>query len=86
MATLMAGGLGAGAHHLANLSGHIGEPILLGFFVFLQGIFNLTMHAHKIKIIAPQSSYYIDPYWYMKRYSCIQNYFGFCLQLQYQHF
>ncbi|XP_061960049.1 aluminum-activated malate transporter 2-like [Populus nigra] len=36
MATLMAGGLGAGAHHLANLSGHIGEPILLGFFVFLQ--------------------------------------------------
>ncbi|KAL3610938.1 hypothetical protein D5086_001958 [Populus alba] len=36
MATLMAGGLGIGAHHLANLSGHIGEPILLGFFVFLQ--------------------------------------------------
>eukprot|EP00258_Populus_trichocarpa_P000339 XP_002298270.3 aluminum-activated malate transporter 2 [Populus trichocarpa] len=36
MATLMAGGLGVGAHHLANLSGHIGEPILLGFFVFLQ--------------------------------------------------
>ncbi|KAG5253525.1 aluminum-activated malate transporter [Salix suchowensis] len=36
MATLLAGGLGVGAHYLANLSGHIGEPILLGFFVFLQ--------------------------------------------------
>ncbi|KAL5575009.1 hypothetical protein UlMin_016708 [Ulmus minor] len=36
MATLVAGALGVGAHHLASLSGHIGEPILLGFFVFLQ--------------------------------------------------
>ncbi|CAK7332021.1 unnamed protein product [Dovyalis caffra] len=36
MATLLAGALGIGAHHLANLTGHIGEPILLGFFVFLQ--------------------------------------------------
>ncbi|KAE8037591.1 hypothetical protein FH972_010169 [Carpinus fangiana] len=36
LATLLAGALGVGAHHLANLSGHIGEPILLGFFVFLQ--------------------------------------------------
>ncbi|KAK3205600.1 hypothetical protein Dsin_019646 [Dipteronia sinensis] len=35
-ATLFAGALGIGAHHLADLSGHIGEPILLGFFVFLQ--------------------------------------------------
>ena len=37
LATLLAGALGVGAHHLANLSGQIGEPILLGFFVFLQG-------------------------------------------------
>ncbi|KAJ6777995.1 ALUMINUM-ACTIVATED MALATE TRANSPORTER 7 [Salix koriyanagi] len=36
LATLLAGGLSIGAHHLANLSGNIGEPILLGFFVFLQ--------------------------------------------------
>jgi hypothetical protein len=47
MATLMAGGLGLGAHHLANLSGHIGEPILLGFFVFLQGIFNHACTQNK---------------------------------------
>lgn len=38
LATLAAGAIGVGAHHLANLSGHIAEPILLGFFVFLQGI------------------------------------------------
>lgn len=37
MATLVAGALGVGAHHLAKLSGSTGEPILLGFFVFLQG-------------------------------------------------
>lgn len=37
LATLVAGALGIGAHHLASLSGHIGEPILLGVFVFLQG-------------------------------------------------
>ncbi|KAM6595774.1 hypothetical protein CsatA_006298 [Cannabis sativa] len=36
LATLLAGALGVGAHHLASLSGQIGEPILLGFFVFLQ--------------------------------------------------
>ncbi|KAF4349638.1 hypothetical protein F8388_026436 [Cannabis sativa] len=30
------GDLGVGAHHLASLSGQIGEPILLGFFVVLQ--------------------------------------------------
>ncbi|KAF3439469.1 hypothetical protein FNV43_RR17747 [Rhamnella rubrinervis] len=36
LATLLAGALGVGAHHLASLSGHIGEPILLGLFVFLQ--------------------------------------------------
>ncbi|XVE59652.1 hypothetical protein DITRI_Ditri05aG0063300 [Diplodiscus trichospermus] len=36
LATLFAGALAIGAHHLANLSGRIGEPIVLGFFVFLQ--------------------------------------------------
>ncbi|KAK4791035.1 hypothetical protein SAY86_031448 [Trapa natans] len=36
LATLFAGALGVGAHHLACMSGKIGEPILLGFFVFLQ--------------------------------------------------
>ncbi|CAA7022693.1 unnamed protein product [Microthlaspi erraticum] len=35
-ATLFAGGLGIGAHHLASLSGRTGEPILLAIFVFLQ--------------------------------------------------
>jgi hypothetical protein len=37
MATLVAGALGVGAHYLASLSGETGEPILIGFFVFLQG-------------------------------------------------
>lgn len=37
LATLLAGALGIGAHHLASLSGQIGEPIVIGFFVFLQG-------------------------------------------------
>lgn len=37
LATLLAGALGVGAHHLASLSGDVGEPILLGFFVFLLG-------------------------------------------------
>ncbi|XVE79168.1 hypothetical protein DITRI_Ditri14bG0036200 [Diplodiscus trichospermus] len=36
LATLLAGALAVGAHQLANLSGRIGEPIVLGFFVFLQ--------------------------------------------------
>ncbi|KAJ7948062.1 Aluminum-activated malate transporter [Quillaja saponaria] len=36
LATLLAGALGVGAHHLASLSGNTGEPILLGLFVFLQ--------------------------------------------------
>uniref|UniRef100_A0A7N0RGL8 Aluminum-activated malate transporter n=1 Tax=Kalanchoe fedtschenkoi TaxID=63787 RepID=A0A7N0RGL8_KALFE len=36
LATLLAGALGVGAHHLASLSGHVAEPILLGFFVFVQ--------------------------------------------------
>lgn len=37
VATLLAASLGVGAHHLASLSGQIGEPILIGLFVFLQG-------------------------------------------------
>ena len=37
MATLVAGGLGIGAHHLASLSGPTIEPILLAIFVFVQG-------------------------------------------------
>lgn len=36
MATLLAGALGVGAYHLASHCGRIGEPIVLGFFVFLQ--------------------------------------------------
>ena len=37
VATLVAGGLGVGAHHLASLSGPTIEPILLAVFVFVQG-------------------------------------------------
>ncbi|KAL4611229.1 hypothetical protein ACB092_08G107700 [Castanea dentata] len=33
LATLSAGALGVGVHHLATLSGEKGEPIVLGFFV-----------------------------------------------------
>ncbi|XAR60187.1 hypothetical protein NMG60_11033449 [Bertholletia excelsa] len=36
LATLVAGALGVGVHHLAGLSGKIGEPVLVGLFVFLQ--------------------------------------------------
>ncbi|KAL0754529.1 hypothetical protein YC2023_100312 [Brassica napus] len=36
VATLVAGGLGVGAHHLASLSGPTIEPILLAVFVFVQ--------------------------------------------------
>ncbi|XP_019450467.1 PREDICTED: aluminum-activated malate transporter 2-like [Lupinus angustifolius] len=36
LATLMAGTLGVGAHYLASLAGEKVEPILIGFFVFLQ--------------------------------------------------
>lgn len=35
LATLVAGMLGLGAHHLATLSGDSGEPVLLSIFVFL---------------------------------------------------
>lgn len=41
MATLLAGGLGFGAHYLASLGGDTGRPIILAFFVFLLGIFLL---------------------------------------------
>ncbi|XP_022930947.1 aluminum-activated malate transporter 7-like isoform X2 [Cucurbita moschata] len=34
-ATLFAGALGAGAHYLAALSGHVGQPIITSIFVFL---------------------------------------------------
>lgn len=42
MATLAAGALGVGAHYLASLSGETGEPILIGFFVFVQGNKKIT--------------------------------------------
>ncbi|CAN8287904.1 unnamed protein product, partial [Cochlearia groenlandica] len=35
-ATLLAGALGIGAHHLAKIFGPTGEPILLAIFVFIQ--------------------------------------------------
>ncbi|KAM7275280.1 hypothetical protein ACFE04_017146 [Oxalis oulophora] len=35
IATLFAGGLAVGAHHIATLSGEIGEPLLIGTFVFI---------------------------------------------------
>ncbi|KAL3620252.1 hypothetical protein CASFOL_035164 [Castilleja foliolosa] len=38
LATLLAGGLGLGAHHLASVSGKTCEPILIGLFVFLQAV------------------------------------------------
>jgi hypothetical protein len=47
MATLVAGALGVGAHYLASFSGETGEPILIGFFVFLQG----KLNKKKIKYI-----------------------------------
>ncbi|KAL8029573.1 hypothetical protein ABFX02_14G233200 [Erythranthe guttata] len=38
MATLVAGGLGIGAHYLAMVAGKTCEPILIGVFVFLQAV------------------------------------------------
>ncbi|KAL6563691.1 hypothetical protein OROGR_002650 [Orobanche gracilis] len=38
LATLVAGCLGLGAHHLASVSGKTWEPILIGLFVFLQAV------------------------------------------------
>uniref|UniRef100_A0A803M0A8 Aluminum-activated malate transporter n=1 Tax=Chenopodium quinoa TaxID=63459 RepID=A0A803M0A8_CHEQI len=37
LATLLAGALGVGAHHLASLCGKIGEPVLIGLFVYIFG-------------------------------------------------
>jgi hypothetical protein len=39
MATLSAGALGVGVHSLAILSGEIGQPIVIGFFVFMTGTY-----------------------------------------------
>ncbi|XP_057782036.1 aluminum-activated malate transporter 2-like [Salvia miltiorrhiza] len=38
LATLAAGALGLGAHHLATVTGKTCEPILIGLFVFLQAV------------------------------------------------
>ncbi|XP_021730405.1 aluminum-activated malate transporter 2-like [Chenopodium quinoa] len=35
LATSLAGALGVGAHHLASLCGKIGEPVLIGLFVYI---------------------------------------------------
>ena len=62
MATLLAGGLGIGAHYLAKVSGRIGEPILIVFLVFLQGIYNRA---------CTQKNYMILPIKRIgKKYSC----------------
>ena len=39
LATLSAGALGIGVHFLATMCGETGQPIILGFFVFLIGTF-----------------------------------------------
>jgi hypothetical protein len=39
LATLSAGALGIGVHFLATMSGETGQPIILGFFVFLIGTY-----------------------------------------------
>ncbi|XP_008450297.2 aluminum-activated malate transporter 2-like [Cucumis melo] len=50
MATLLAGGLGFGAHYLASLGGDTGRPIILAFFVFLlASISTFTRFFPKIK-------------------------------------
>ena len=41
-ATMLAGALGVGVQELASLLGDKGEPIVLGFFVFLLGIMHDT--------------------------------------------
>ena len=43
-ATLSAGALGFGLYRLATLSGEIGKPILLAFFVFLIGIHIIMLY------------------------------------------
>lgn len=39
LATLSAGVLGVGVHYLATLSGETGQPIVIGFFVFMIGTY-----------------------------------------------
>jgi hypothetical protein len=72
MATLLAGALGIGAHYLA------GGPILILFLVFLQGIYNRACTQNNYMILTIKRK--------GKKYSWIQNYSVFLLQLQYQHF
>ncbi|KAI4322476.1 hypothetical protein L6164_022168 [Bauhinia variegata] len=43
LATLVAGALAVGAHYLASLSGQTIEPILIGFFVFVQAAITTFM-------------------------------------------
>lgn len=50
-ATLFAGGLGAGAHHLAALSGHVGQPIITSIFVFLTGKLYFLLHIFFILLM-----------------------------------
>ncbi|KAL4611232.1 hypothetical protein ACB092_08G108000 [Castanea dentata] len=59
LATLLAGSLGLGAHHFANLSGHIGEPILLGLFVFIQ-VINYFMHLSRMLCFPLQHQHLYD--------------------------
>jgi hypothetical protein len=39
LATLSAGALGVGVHYLATLLGETGQPIVIGFFVFMIGTY-----------------------------------------------
>lgn len=48
LATLLAGALGVGAQHLASLSGERVEPIILGAFVFLIGIYIIVTRVRPI--------------------------------------
>ncbi|CAH2056709.1 unnamed protein product [Thlaspi arvense] len=55
LATLVAGALGVGVHHLAGLSGKIGEPVLVGLFVFLQDVCDMGSGIDYIRQVFPQS-------------------------------
>lgn len=67
LATFVAGALGVGAHHLAVISGETGEPILLGFFVFLLGNYSRTFPD------SPISGMLIDVIYC----NCLLNYISF---------
>jgi hypothetical protein len=45
LATLSGSALGVGVHYLATLSGETGQPIVIGFFVFMIGTY-VTRHWH----------------------------------------